>query len=79
MSVLIGINDCIDCNVYHEKHPEHRFVKIEKNKRGNRDTIEIKKALKKLGHDKKFPVLLSDKFDKITLRKQLVLELKKEQ
>lgn len=74
--IIVGLQNCDMCHVYKDLHPEYEFVEIPINEKKSTDLVRgIKKALFRLGHDGKFPVLMDDHFKELTpmetLRKEL--------
>lgn len=76
--IIVGIEGCKKCHIYKDLHPEYKYIELKREiKASTFEILEIKKALKNLGFDFLFPVLLNDDLTELTSCKILEKEILK--
>lgn len=76
--IIIGIQDCLGCEIIKKKYPDLPYFQLPKVSRGTSGIVlEVKKALGRLGIQL-FPVILTDDLQQQVSIKEFDLELYKE-
>ena len=78
--IIVGLEGCTDCHLYHNLHPEYRYIELQKKQTGKSDKeiLQIKKVIaeNKELFKYQFPILLEDDLTPNKTRKELVKELR---